>query len=216
MWKLKFHDKSDFDLLRPASLLAPRLSSLAARSICCRRDHRSHPLSGGYCLQPTRYALRSSHFATIQDPCQLRIRGFAKRSVARADSSATMQTRIWRNPRIRRGTKIESEGATPTSLLALQLLHGEPCISNFKFEISNLNCGGWIRTSDLRVMSPASYQTALPREDHLQVKDLNLHFGGGTPACFPIALTRIRSEAVMVTTSDLRTPVLDPKTKTAR
>jgi hypothetical protein len=34
-----------------------------------------------------------------------------------------------------------------------------------------LGSGGWIRTSDLRVMSPTSYQTAPPR-----VKFSNLYF----------------------------------------
>ncbi len=29
-----------------------------------------------------------------------------------------------------------------------------------------MNGGGWIRTNDLRVMSPTSYQTALPRDEY--------------------------------------------------
>lgn len=76
----------------------------------------------------------------IQVLCQLRFRGFPKRDGSRADLSATMRFRIWRDPRIRKGTfEHLSEGSFSNSLLALQLLHGKPCISNFKFEISNQN-----------------------------------------------------------------------------
>jgi hypothetical protein len=32
-------------------------------------------------------------------------------------------------------------------------------------EVLKFGCGGWIRTSDLWVMSPTSYQAALPRDD---------------------------------------------------
>ncbi len=35
--------------------------------------------------------------------------------------------------------------------------------SRFRLAFFNNGSGGWIRTNDLRVMSPTSYQTALPR-----------------------------------------------------
>ena len=31
--------------------------------------------------------------------------------------------------------------------------------------LESFGCGGWIRTNDLRVMSPTSYQTAPPRDE---------------------------------------------------
>ena len=41
-------------------------------------------------------------------------------------------------------------------------LHPDNCkLLNF------IGCGGWIGTNELRVMSPTSYQTALPRVNHV-------------------------------------------------
>jgi hypothetical protein len=45
----------------------------------------------------------------------------------------------------------------------------------------SLNCygsGGWIRTNDLRVMSPTSYQTAPPRDEWISIASNKLPVNG--------------------------------------
>ena len=59
---------------------------------------------------------------------------------------------VW--PEVQKGVSVS---------VAHEALNGNKKVRNTVRTDCNLGCGGWIRTSDLWVMSPTSYQTALPR-----------------------------------------------------
>jgi hypothetical protein len=221
MWKLHFHHNSHFDDLRPWPCAVARFSPLASRLSLDPLPPRSSLTSPvRWLVSPAdKVCTAKSSLRNGSSPvptANLRIPETVCRSCRIVGDDA--KPHLVRIPAIARAQVIRFPRAQHSVASRHSSSCTRACISNFKFEISNLNCRDWIRTSDLKVMSLASYQAALPREDQLQVRESNPRSLPGrlkkdAKSASPLDEPAIRSAAVVVTTSDRRTPSLFRKRK---